>query len=158
MSFLGTLKESDEAGYVEYAENVIIALQKAARAKHNMEYFRDGLLGTCVKLEELAYGEALRETVQEKNALWNSAEALSCYEHICEDMLRALEGADPTLKNWPTRFAENPPGNLFHHLTGRSRISGSAINGDGDDDAGGGTLASRRSRKRGATRALGGDK
>jgi hypothetical protein len=155
MSFLVTLKESDEAGYVEYAENVIIALQKTARTKHNMEYFRDGLLGTCVKLEELAYGEALRETMQEKNALWNSAEALSCYEHICEDMLRALEGMDATQKNWPARFAENPPTNLFHHLTGRARISGAAINGDGDDDLGGGTLLSRRrGRKRGA-RALG---
>ena len=121
------MREGDEEAFVDYAETVVISLQRLARGKYNqagkqqpLEYFP--VLETCVKLEDLAYQEALREfSLSGTQGIWNHAAALDLYQEICGSMIKALEQMEA--KNWVPKFAENPPLNLFYHLTGRARAS-----------------------------------
>ncbi len=120
---------SEEADFVEYAENLIMTLQKAARTKPGMEFVP--VIEACSKLEEMAYQEAQKDSSLSPAAnVWQYPGALDTYQDICEAMLRNLEMT--TRKDWEAKFTDNPPVTLFRILSGRAGSIGFAGSFIGD--------------------------
>jgi hypothetical protein len=107
----------DEDSYVEYAENFVMIMQDVARKKPQMGFL--AVIEACMKLEDMAYLEALKTASQTSTAnLWDNMEAINDYRSICETMCGNLEQYQR--KDWHNKFAENPPMGLFRVLSGRS--------------------------------------
>lgn len=121
---MACLREGDEDGFIDYAENVVITLQRHAHSKPGLEM--TAVIETCMKLEELAFTEALKDcSLTGTSSIWNHTDALDSYQRICEDMISKLQELE--YKGWIPKISENPPINLFLTLTGRTRASGPGI-------------------------------
>ena len=112
-----SIQLGEEASYVEFAEVFTMTLQDFARKKPQMGFL--AVLDACMKLEDMAYLEALKTASQTSNAnLWDNMEAINDYRGICETMCGNLEMYQR--KDWHVKFCENPPMALFRILSGRS--------------------------------------
>ena len=119
-----SIQLGDEASYVEFAETFVMTLQDVARKKPQMGYL--AVLEACMKLEDMAYLEALKTASQTSSAnLWDNTEAINDYRGICETMCANLEIYQR--KDWHVKFCENPPMALFRILSGRSTAAFGAI-------------------------------
>ena len=119
-----SIQMGEEGSYVDFAEVFVMTLQDIARRKPQMGFL--AVLDACMKLEDMAYVEALKTASQSATAnLWDNMEAINDYRGICETMCGNLE--EYQRKDWHVKFAENPPMALFRILSGRSTAAFGAV-------------------------------
>ncbi len=107
----------DEDSYLEYGENFVMLMQESARRKPSMAYV--AVIEACMKVEDMAYLEALKATSQPLSSnLWDNVSSIDEYQGICETIHANLKEFDRS--DWAAKFAENPPMSLFRTLSGRS--------------------------------------
>ena len=112
--------EGDEAAFVELAEFTISSLNKLAKTKLQLQY--SPVIEACMKLEDMAYMEALKDaSLSPTSQLWQSRRGIEAYQDICETMLRNLESR--VAKDWQQKFIESPPLRLFRLLSGRTTVA-----------------------------------
>jgi hypothetical protein len=114
------VNEGDEASFVELAESMIQNFQKLAKTKVQLQY--SSVINACMKLEDMAYMEALKDASLAPSAnVWQYRRAIEAYQDICETIARNLESS--IQKDWHVKFYENPPLRLFRQLSGRVGIA-----------------------------------
>jgi hypothetical protein len=110
----------DEESYYSYADDIIQNLCRITARKNNMQLV--SCLDACMKLEDMAHQEALKDASCESNSeVWRNSAAIEVYEQICTQIVRTLE--DSERKDWAVKYQENPPMALFRLLSGRTTIA-----------------------------------